>query len=466
MKYIYFIGIKGVGMTALAVFAKQLGIKVAGSDVEEEFVTDKILLKNGIKCDVGFEHSIAGTPDLVVMTNAHGGMEKNTQARYARKKRIKIVSYGEALGIISQDYDLLAVAGVHGKSTTTAACAYFLEKAGLSPSYIVGCGSVPNLGDSSKVGNSKLMVVEADEYFDKNDKNGKPKFLYLNPKYQIITSIEMDHPDVYGSESDIYNAFYDFACKVNKKGLIIADTDYSKVKRLSMNLVDRNFLTYGFNSQAKYQIMDRKVKNQKNIFSIKHERLIYGPFKTILPGEGNVANLAAAIIFAMEMGVEEETLKKLAPKFKGIERRFEYKGEKEGVLVYDDYAHHPTAIQVTLAGVREFFPENKIWVVFQPHTFSRTRELLPQFAQSFKDADGVIVTDIYPSAREKVNKRISARDLVLAIGKNQEKVYYFGDNNKIVNFLGVTLKPGDILITIGAGDAQHIGEKFLGKKNG
>lgn len=452
-------------MTALAVLAKQLGIKVAGSDVADVFVTDKILEKHDIKWTVGFEGEIPGNPDLVVVTNAHGGIEKNPQAKAARKKHLKVVTYGEALGLVAAPFDVLAVAGVHGKSTTTAACAYFLEKGGLDPSYLIGCGKVPNLpGGSSKLGTSKLFITEADEYFDSIDKKGKPKFLYLNPKYEIITSIEMDHPDVYSSLNDIYNAFYDFVCKVPKNGFVIANIDYAKVMRVFHSLVDRRFLTYGFSNKAQFQIVDRKVKNQKNIFSIKYGTTIFGPFKTILPGEGNIYNLVAAILFAMEIGVDEETIKELIPKFKGIERRFEKKGEKNGVQVYDDYAHHPTAVQTTLEGAREFFPESKIWVVFQPHTFSRTRELMPEFAQSFKNADAVVVTDIYPSAREKVNDRISARDLVLTIGRHQEKVYYFTDFNKIVDFLNINLKSGDILITIGAGDIYKVADKYLKKQ--
>lgn len=454
---IYLIGIKGVGMTALAKYYQQAGFLVEGSDNAESYVTDEILLNANIKVLSPFDKKNLKNikPDLVVVSAAYD--ENNPEFKEAKTRKLKIVYYSEALGMISSGKRLIAVAGIHGKTTTTSLVALLLDKAGLSPSYIIGAANVPVLGSNGHFGDSEYFVMEADEY-RKSPSSADSKFLDLNPEIAIISSIELDHPDFFGSVEDVYNAFYRFSCRVPRDGSIIINIDYPKSKKLVMSLADRKFETYGFSDEAKWKIIDLNSEDGTE-FSLFHDNEKIGPFTLEMPGKHNALNAAATIIVAHLLGIDLEITKRVISEFKGVQRRFEKIAQLDGITIIDDYAHHPTAIEFTLEAVRAQYPRDKIWCIFQPHTFSRTQALLKEFGKAFKYADKVIITDIYASAREKEGV-ISSLDLVKEIQKNRDNVYYFNSFQKIEKYFKDFGKSPLVVVTIGAGDIYKLAKNF------
>jgi UDP-N-acetylmuramate--alanine ligase len=459
VEHIHFIGIGGVGMSALAILAKQKGYKVTGSD-ENVYFTDSMLKKNGIEWYKEFsEKNLKIKPDYVVISAAYD--EKNPEVAEAKSKHIPIKFYSQMLGEIMSSYRGIAIAGCHGKTTTTAMAAFLLEKARLSPSFLIGCREAPDLHSNARIGEGEFFVTEADEY--KRAANDlQSKFFDIKMEFAVITSIEMDHPDVFETEEDVYRAFYKFACRIPRNGLIVGCIDSPKVKKLALSLADRKMETYGFSISADWRIVDYQLEAGKQIFTIKKAKQIYGPFELKIPGKHNVLNATAAIIVCLAAGVKAITLQKYLPEFSGVERRFQIVGERDGITVVDDYAHHPTAIKATLEGAKDFYPGRKIWAIFQPHTYSRTKELLEEFAKSFSSADEVVITDIYASAREK-SGRIHAKHLVEEAKKNHEKVRYISDLKEIEAFLRENTESGDVLIVMGAGDIYKMGLSFLEK---
>lgn len=457
MKHVHFIGIGGVGMSALAIIAQQKGMKVTGSDVEDIYFIGDMLKDNHINWKPFSVENLKDKPDIVVVGAAWD--EKNVEVQEAKKQHLTIKTYSEFLGEIMQDYKGVAVAGIHGKTTTTAMIAFLLASAKMSPSFLIGCRVAPNLGSNARLGEGEYFITEADEY-KKSSSDFTSKFLDLKPEIAVVTSIEMDHPDIFETVEDVYRAFYRFACKVPRSGLVIGCVDCDKVKKLSLSLADRRFESYGFSYGADWRIIEYQVEPGEQSFSIKRDKQIYGPFKLTIPGEHNILNATAAIIVCLKIGVKPATLQRYLPEFSGVERRFQVLGEREGVVVVDDYAHHPTSIRATLQGARSFYPNRKICCVFQPHTYSRTKELLDEFAKSFDGADLVLITDIYASAREK-SGRIHARHLVEETKKYNSHVYYVSKLDEAVDFLKENLERGDVLVVMGAGDIYKVGMDYL-----
>lgn len=457
IKNIHFIGIKGVGMTALAIMAKEKGYVVTGSDVEETFVTDKALAKAGITVTSFEAQNLQSKPDLVVFSAAYD--KTNVEVKEAHKKRLDIKPYSEVLGMFASQFQVIAVSGIHGKTTTTALISLLLTKANLDPSFIIGSGEIPVLGLPGHAGCGDYFILEADEY-RKSPENINSKFFDLNPQIEIITSIEMDHPDMFVSVDKVYEAFYKFACRIPRTGFIVLCLDYPKAKKLLRSLVDRNFETYGFNEEASWRICDYEELSDLTSFNILHQGKVLGPFNLRIPGEGNVFNATAAIITALKLGIQEKIIKKGLLEFTGVMRRFEKIGQVAEVTIIDDYAHHPHSIALTLEAARKKFSQSKIWCIFQPHTYSRTKALLTEFATAFKMADRVIITDVYASAREK-EVTISGDDLAAAIRKNQKQVKYIADWSKIVQEIADNVEGQTIIITMGAGDIYKIGQEIL-----
>ena len=460
---IHFIGIKGVGMAALAIYAKEAGFEVNGSDNENIYVTDKLLKNAGLEVKVFSPDNLKNRPDLVVVSAAYG--KDNPEVKEAKKKHLEIKPYSEALAYFSKDQQVIAVAGIHGKSTTTAMLAWILMKANLDPSFIVGAGEIKNLNTNAHFGQGDYFILEADEY-RKSVEDSTPKFFDLSVKIEIISSIEMDHPDIFVSEESIYNAFYKFACRVPRSGFIVLNIDYPKARKLQRSLVDRNFETYGFSEQAKWQISDYQERGEETIFSLLHEGQKIGPFKLKVPGTANVLNASAAAITALKIGLNERVVKRNLGNFLGVKRRFETIGQIGNFVIIDDYAHHPRSIRMTLEAVRTKFSGSKIWCIFQPHTYSRTKSLLNDFATSFKLADKVIITDIFSSEREE-EASISGRDLAQAIRKNKRNVRYVPSWSKIKQDMIDNANGPVVLITMGAGDIYKLAEEiYQGLQNG
>jgi len=456
-KKIHFIGVKGVGMAALATYAKEAGFEVTGSDNEQSFVTDPILKKIDLVATPFAVKNLSYNPDMVVISAAYD--KENVELKEAKKKHLEIKTYSEALGYFSQDRQVIAVAGIHGKTTTAAMIAWILTQANLDPSFIVGAGEIKNFLTNAHFGQGDYFVLEADEY-RKSGEDSTSKFLDLRPKIEIISSIEMDHPDLFSSEEAVYNAFYKFACRLPRDGFIVLCLDYIKARKLQRSLVDRNFETYGFSDGVEWKIIDFSEDEEITAFSlIRSSGEKVGPFKLIVPGEINVLNAAAAVITCLKIGVEEKGIKKYLGKFAGVKRRFEKIAEVKNVTIIDDYAHHPRSIKKTLEAAKNKFPNAKIWCIFQPHTYSRTKTLLSDFAKSFQSADKVIITDIYASEREN-KPTISGQDLANAVRENQRSTRFIPEWSKIRQDLADSVIGSSIIITMGAGDIYKLAEQI------
>ena len=272
----------------------------------------------------------------------------------------------------------------------------------------------------------------------------------------------MDHPDMFKMEEDVYNTFYKFACKIPRKGFIVLCTDYQKAKKIERNLADRNFETYGFEGTPKWKITEFvEDENETSFFLLNKEDKI-GPFKMLVPGVGNVLNATATIITCLKLGLDEKLIKKHLFLFSGVKRRFEKIGHEGNITIIDDYAHHPRAVSLTLEALRKKFPKSKIWCIFQAHTYSRTKELLKDFALSFKNADKVFITDIYGSSREQ-EQIITGQDLADAIKVNHRSVRYIHDWDKIIEEIIDSASTETVVVTMGAGDIYKIADKILAR---
>lgn len=459
-RHIHFIGIKGVAMTALAIVAKEQGCQVTGSDTDEEFPTAQVLKKFKITPLLGFKkENIKGKPDLVVMTGAHGGMS-NPEAQAAKELELRVLMHGQALSEFMIGKNGICVAGSHGKTTVAAMVAHILVGSGLDPSFAIGCGDIKSLGKPGHAGKGDYFVVEADEYVTDPGQDPTPRFFWLNPLVAVITNIDYDHPDVYQNLKQVCQAFLTFAKKVSPDGLLVAGIDNENVRAI-LPEIKTAVLTFGFSPLADYQITRVSFGNTRTWFWLRYKGVDLGPFSLPIPGKLNVANAAAASIVANHLGISWEKIKELLPKFSGTKRRFEKMGEKEGIKFFDDYAHHPTQIKATLEAARTWFPSSRIIAIFQPHTFSRTKALFDQFAKCFTDANQIIVVNIYPSAREKFDPTISSQLLVNAIKKYHQDARYIGKMEEVADYLKTELIPGDIVITMGAGDIYKIHKMLI-----
>lgn len=470
---IYFIGIKGVGMSGLAVIAKEMAKEVLGSDTKEKFITDKLLQKHTISPLVGFsatniQKALNGEKQdetLVVVTAAHGGMG-NVEAQEAQKMGFEVVSYGKALGMFMTGKRGISVAGTHGKTTTTALIAHIVMKAGLDPSYLIGTSSVPSLESSAHYGKGEWFVAEADEYVADPVYDKTPKFLYQKPEIIVVTTIDWDHPDVFPSQKEVENAFIQFINNTQSNGIVIANSDDTGVVEI-LPKIQRNVITYGFGKEAMFRLSENTSHENKTTFTASHHDETY-PFTISLHGNHNISNAAAAILTSFHAGISIGKIQKVLPSFIGSKRRFEEIDTINGVRLFDDYAHHPKEIQTTLSAFKSKFPGATIFVVFQPHTYSRTKALFSGFAEAFKQADIIGITDIFSSSREKPDPSISGEMLANEIKKKGKEVYFVKNAAEFVAKIGSKLQRNDILITMGAGDVYTWHEeviKTLSQKN-
>jgi UDP-N-acetylmuramate--alanine ligase len=417
IKKVHFIGIGGIGVSAIARMMLLRGLLVSGSDREENIVT-KMIAKEGATVFIGHKDTnIPKGVDIIIYSPAIP--ENNPERQVAHKENILEVSYPEALGILSVDMKTVAVSGTHGKTTTTAMIAEILLAERKDPTIIVG--SILKKTNSNFIkGKSELFVVEACEY--------KRSFLHLLPNILVITNVDADHLDYYKNIDDIKSAFTELVMKVPEAGFIVCNPNDKNIKSVIEN--------------AKAQIVDY-TKEEADSLSFF--------------GEHNKQNAQAAISVVRNLNISSEQALIALKDFGGVWRRMEYKGKtKNGVIVYDDYAHHPTEIKASLSGLRKQFPENRIIVIFQPHLYSRTKLFLKDFSSSFNDADEVFIMDIY-AAREKDDGSIHARDIVNTIGK----ALYVESFSVAVSRLMIDTKENDVIITMGAGNIHEVAEKIL-----
>jgi len=453
-KRIYCIGIKGVGMTALAQILKSQGKEVWGSDTAEVFFTAEVLQKSGIEYLEGFTADHLNRPiDLVIRSTAY--TEDNIEVATALHKKLPIITYPEALGELTTQCKSIAVAGSHGKTTTSALLAYVLKIAGLSPLAVIG-SAVPQFGGNALVGSGEWFVFEADEY--------QNKFQYFKPQNILLTSIQWDHPDFFKTSEDYKQAFINFLKKLPADGYVVACYDDQAVQQavVEAGLRSEQIVSYGLQSGS-VTLVRMWLDEGRWHFSCQQGEEYLGEFWLRLIGSHNVANAMAVIAMARKLGVDIEVIRQALASFEGTARRFEQKGKlTNGVTVVDDYAHHPAEIAATLKAARSFYPYKNIRCVFQPHTFSRTQALLPEFGTSFTEADEVILIDTYSSARENKGS-VGSQELATEIQKHHPKVIYKSNITEAADYLINTSTRSDLVITMGAGDVWQVGDKLIEK---
>lgn len=453
----HLVGIKGVAMAALATYLHDRDVMVTGSDIADDFPTKQELDACKIAIHTGFDgERMKGDkkPDVVYYTGAHNGRD-NAEVRAALDVGIPVFPHGQALGDIMKQSKQIVVSGSHGKTTTSAMIAVLLKEAHYDPSYAIGCGSIQGFGAAGAYGTSDWFVAEGDEYVTDPGHDPTPRFLWLRPEILVVTNIDYDHPDAYASLEAVQEAFIKLQ---EKSSTVIFNADDPNCRVLSKRSTD---ITYGFSPAADYVISHVGVGSERMFFTLEERGTHLGEFAIKVPGKHNVANAVAAMIAAHVAGVSWDVLKKSILSFRGTKRRFEKLNEKNGVIFYDDYAHHPTEIMATLKAARSWYPEQIITAVFQPHTYSRTKSLLTEFGNSFRDANMVILTDIYASAREHDTLGIDGMTLVHELSKHHGNVRFAGTKHAVGVELKKTLGTHDVVIFMGAGDIYNWEEEII-----
>lgn len=466
IKNIYLVGIKGVGMAMLAQFLQAKGYNIFGSDVAEVFPTDKTLKYAKIKFKSGF--SLANFPekiDLIIYSSAFS-VENNIEMAYFKKNNYKMLVYAEALGHFFNQHIGVAVCGSHGKTTVTSWLGFVLQKGGTKPNVLTG-SYVKQFKGSALIGSSKKFVIEADEY--------QNKLKYFNPQGVILNNIDFDHPDYFKDKKQYFKVFADFIKKIPAKGFLVSNAEDELAVLASQKNKGRNIFYCLSDVKLKENIKYKKIYQAKNLRTEKDLQVFdlylanknLGKFKISLPGRHNVLNSLAVIVGSLEMGLNIEKVRQNLVKFYGAARRFDVLGEYRGAVVIDDYAHHPSEVKASLQAVSQRYPGRNIITVFHPHTFSRTRALLDDFAKSFLLADNLHIVEIYSSAREAQDDKISSLDLIKKIEQynqtknKKQKLGYFANLEEVEKNLPKKIKAGDVVLLLGAGDIFRVAYNWL-----
>ncbi len=444
---IHFVGIGGIGMSGIAEVLINLGYKVSGSDLKETDTT-KRLEQFGARIFYGHSENNIEDAGCIVISSAI--KKDNPELLKANEMGIPVILRAEMLAeLLRMKYSVL-VAGTHGKTTTTSLISHLLFCAGMDPTMVVG-GKLNNIGTNAKLGQGSFIVAEADE--------SDGSFLLLSPTIAIATNIEREHMEHYGNFENLENAFVDFLNKVPFYGLNILCLEHPGIQRI-MDRLKRRVMTYGFSKQADLQAENVFVGRDGSEFDVIFQDKNLGRIKTNVLGTHNVLNSLAAIGVGIELDVDFDTIRDAFLTFKGIQRRFQVKGREKNIEVVDDYGHHPTEIRATIDTARKYW-NGRIIVLFQPHRYSRTKDLFEDFLTSFYQADVVCVMDIYSASEDEI-PGVSGKGLADGIKKHGHKeVYFTGDKESSLNFLKGFVKEGDLLLTLGAGDVYKIGEQLL-----
>ncbi len=463
IKNAYFVGIKGSGMSSVAQILVAHGVYVSGSDTKEKFFTDESLKRSGIPYHEDFlaDH-ILGSEDVVVYSTAYHP-ESHVELLAAKDKNIPVMSYPEFLGMLTREKFSIAVCGSHGKTTTTALLAHTLQIAGSDPSAVVG-SRVLNWGGGGLDGKGIYFIFEADEY--------QNKFKEYNPWSVILTNIDWDHPDFFSTAEIYRETFRSFFEKLPAHGFLVVCGDDAEAV-MAAKKSGKRFVTYGFANDAEYHIEQRPVVHRQQETSDKKKETVtmqsfsvqcggknLGVFETTLTGKHNIQNATGVVAMCHLLKIDMVIVAEGIKTFQGTSRRFESVGERGGVLLFDDYAHHPSEIRALLNGVRARYPHKRILAVFQPHTFSRTKALFEEFSQCLSVADKVYLLNIYASAREQAGD-VSSQELVDRINYyDHGRAEFAGDINGAVDILQKEMRNNDIVLTIGAGDVWRVNEKL------
>lgn len=446
-KKVHFIGIGGIGMSGIAEILLSQGYIVSGSDIAESDITRR-LAGLGATVHYGHKESNLDNADVVVVSSAID--EKNPEIQAARKSKTPIIQRAEMLAELMKMKTGIAIAGTHGKTTTTSIIATIVQSSGLDPTIIIG-GRVDALGGNAKLGKGDFLVAEADE----SDKS----FLHLPATIAVVTNIDNDHLNNYGSIQNIKDAFVDFVNRIPFYGMAALCQDDENVKSILPRL-KKPFITYGFSPQADLQARDVQFANFGSSFEVWLGEKRLGQAQCNIPGKHNVLNSLAAIAVGMEIGLTFEQVRDGLAQFRGVRRRFELKGEKGGIKVFDDYGHHPTEVKATLAAARKAW-HGRIVTLFQPHRYSRTQDCYEDFVKAFDDADVLFLADIYPAGEAPI-PGVSAEKLAEDIRQHGHRsVEFLGEAKSAAERIAPKLQPGDLFLTLGAGNVYAAGEQLL-----
>jgi len=444
-KKIHFVGIGGVGMSALAQILLARGYSVAGSDVQESKITHR-LRSFGAVVFIGHKSSNIGDVDAVVYSSCI--KNDNCEIKTARKKKIKIFHRALLLSIIMQEKCSIAVAGTHGKTTTTSLIALLLKLNQSKPGFAIGA-DVDVLGGNAAYGTGRYFVAEADE------SDGSLKSLH--PVYAVVTNIDRDHLDYYRNLSHIIKAFNIFLRNIKKSGALFYCAEDKNIKTALKGYRGRR-ISYGFKPGAQIRASRVSSQGMSCEFDCFYKNKLFGKFKLSIPGEHNILNALACIAVGIELGIDKKIIYKTLKLFKGAERRFQIKNKNNGILIIDDYAHHPTEITATLRAARSW-KNKRVVGVFQPHRYSRTKLLKKEFGRCFAYADHVVITDIY-AAHEAPIKGVAAKTIYKQIKQSGHKSVCLLPRSKIKDYIRTTLKSGDMLMLLGAGDIGKLAEEL------
>ena len=450
IKKIHFVGIGGIGMSGIAEILLDQGFQISGSDRSLSEVTERLQNLGAAIFEGHSAENIQTDVDALVYSSAV--TLDNPEVVEGIKRKIPVIRRAEMLAEVMRLKYGIGIAGTHGKTTTTSMISLVLMEGNLDPTVIVG-GKLSGLGGTNaRLGRGEFIVVEADE-FDRS-------FLSITPTIAVLTTLETEHLDCYRDLEDIKGAFVQFATKVPFYGFVVLCLDEPALLDIMPQLSRKKILTYGLNPQSDVQAVDIRHKDNTSSFTLRKQSEDLGDITLAVPGKHNVQNGLAAIAVGLELELPFEKVKAGIEKFTGVYRRWELKGEIDGISLYDDYAHHPTECRATLAGVKAGW-RRRVVCVFQPHLFSRTRDFYEEFGKSFLLSDVLVVTDVYP-AREEPIQGITG-ELIVAAAKRfgHKEVYYVPDKNLVPAELKRIVRKGDIIITMGAGDIWKYGEQFL-----
>ncbi len=448
---IHFIGIGGSGMSGIAEVLLNIGFHVSGSDMTESKAV-KHLQASGAKVFIGHEARNVEGADVVVTSTAI--QKDNLEVIEAERRQIPIIKRAEMLAELMRLKQSVAIAGSHGKTTTTSLVASLLGSAGMDPTVVIG-GRLNSLGSGAKLGEGDYIVAEADE--------SDGSFLSLSPTIAVVTNIDHEHVDHYPELDDLKSAFIHFMNKVPFYGAVILNIDDANLQSV-LPRIEKKVVSFGFSAQADVSARDIKVQKNCQSFMLWIEGKPQGQVELPLWGRHNILNALAAIATGYELGIKGDTILTALKGFDGIERRFQKKGERNGALIFDDYGHHPTEIKVTLKAAKERFPGRELVVLFQPHRYSRTEHLKEEFETAFNDADILLLLDIYP-AGEKPVEGVSSEALAEGIRSHGHRhVEYISRRSEVQAKLESVLHRNALLLTLGAGDVYKEGDNFLHEK--
>lgn len=445
---VHFVGIGGIGMSGIAEVLLNLGYRVSGSDLEETPITRR-LAELGATV-VGF-HSAenVGEADVVVVSSAV--RPDNVEVEAARERKIPVIRRAEMLAELMRMKYGIAIAGTHGKTTTTSLVASVLSHGGLDPTIVIG-GRLNVWGTNARLGQGRYLVAEADE--------SDGSFLNLSPTVAVVTTIDEEHLDFYRDLAHLQETFLSFINKVPFYGLAVLCLDEPHIQEL-IPRIEKRVVTYGLSSQADFLGSEIERKGAETSYTARYQGRPLGRVRLQIPGVHNVLNSLAAVAVGLELDLDFGTIADALAEFGGIERRFQIKAELRGVMVVDDYGHHPAEVRATLKAAKDGWGERRLVVVFQPHRYSRTHYLLRDFFSAFNEADVLITTDIYPAGEAPI-PGVSGRQIYEGVKMHGHRdVSYVEDVSDVLPLLEERLRPGDLLLTLGAGDVWKVGEALI-----